>query len=196
MSEFSSRDRHLTDEELDAMVMGVEDADEHTAHMMECVECRAKLVEMRAMVDSFREGVLLWSEKTTAKATTGVLPLRLTTFAQGQDDGSKKYGWGMVPAMGLAAMLVVGVMTPHWIEKHRASEAVAKTAAGASIAPLSQKQDMGHPEQQAAVAPTDDALMQQVQQQLDEDVPSSMAPLTALIQTEDPHKAARQTKEN
>jgi hypothetical protein len=38
--------------------------------------------------------------------------------------------------------------------------------------------------------------MQQVQQQLDEDVPSSMAPLTALIQTEDPHKAARQTKEN
>jgi hypothetical protein len=91
----------------------------------------------------------------------------------------------MVPAMGLAAALVVGMMTPHWVQEHRAVEQ-------ARVQRQMVQQQMA--QQQAAT--TDDALMQQVQQQLDESVPVSMAPLTALIQTEDPHKAARQTKEN
>jgi hypothetical protein len=188
---FSSKDRHLTDEELDAMVMG--DGNAHASHVQECEACRARLEEMRAMVGSFREGVLLWSP-SESKATTGVL-------RSAQDDGKKRYGWRMMPAMALAAALVVGVMTPHWMQERSANETAAKTMPGTGIAPMSQKRDMGHPQTQTVQTPAaqpvnDDALMQQVQQQLDESVPVSMAPLTALIQTEDPHKAARQAKEN
>lgn len=175
--------RHLTDEELDAMVMGVEDADALRAHMLECAQCRAKLVEMRAMVDGFREGVLLW-EPREAKTNSGVSPLRASR--SGRDDGGKKrYSWRMVPAMGLAAVLAVGVIAPHWMQERRAAEQARV-----------QRQMLQQQQVQQAAATTDDVLMQQVQQQLDEDVPTSMAPLTALIQTEDPHKAARQTKEN
>jgi hypothetical protein len=175
---FSSKDRHLTDEELDAMLMGAEDA--YAPHLQGCEACRARLEEMRATVESFREGVLLWSERE-AKTNTGILRLPFTSFRVAQDDKPKKYGWRMVPAMGLAAALAIGVMTPHWMQVRSA--------------PMSQKRDMGHPTP-AAQAVNDDVLMQQVQQQLDESVPASMAPLTALIQTEDPHKAARQAKEN
>jgi anti-sigma factor RsiW len=166
---FSSKDRHLTDEELDAVVMGLGDA--HASHVQECEACRARLEEMRAMVGSFREGVLLWSERE-AKTNTEIL-------RSAQDDSKKSYGWRMVPAMGLAAALVVGVMTPHWMQEHRQEAALRQTVQTPAAQPVS-----------------DDVLMQQVQQQLDESVPSSMTPLTALIQTEDPHKAARQAKEN
>ena len=90
-----------------------------------------------------------------------------------------------VPAFGLAAALVIGVMVPHWM--HERSASLQATAKQQVI-------------QQGAPVPADDALMQQVQQQLDEDVPSSMAPLTALIQTDEPRadarKMMRQKKEN
>jgi len=129
------------------------------------------------MVGCFRDGALLWEPGET-KANTGVL-------RSAQDDNPKKYGWMAVPAFGLAAALVVGVMVPHWM--HERSSSLQATAKQQVI-------------QQGAPVPADDALMQQVQQQLDEDVPSSMAPLTALIQTDEPRadarKMMRQKKEN
>jgi len=172
---FFSRDEHLTDAELDAMVMGVDDADARTAHMLECAMCRTKLTEMRAMVESFREGALLWQPRVMAKTFSE----RLYATQNGR---KSRHVWMTAPAMGLAAaMLVAGVTGPHWIRERHAAEQ----------ARLNRKMVL-----QQAQAATDDALMQQVQQQLDEDVPASMTPLTALIQTEEPHKATRQAKEN
>jgi len=186
--------RHLTDEEMDAVLMG---AESHAAHLQECEDCRAKVVEMRAMMACFRDGALLWSPSTKVEGEI---------LRSAQNDNPKKYSWMALPAMGLAAALVVGVMVPHWM--HERSAGATRTANDASrdlsyeasqtanIAPTSQKRDVGHP----ASAPADDVLMQQVQQQLDEDVPSSMAPLTALIQTEEPRtdlrKPMRQEKVN
>jgi hypothetical protein len=163
--------RHLTDEELDAVLMGAGDA--HAAHMDECEACSARLAEMRATVGSLREGVLLWSASRPVRTGSAVL------YAA-QNANPKRQGWFAVPAMGLAAALVVGMMVPHWTQERR-QEVASRRAQAAQAA--------------AKVVP-DDVLMQQVQQQLDESVPTSMAPLTALIQTEDPHKAARQAKEN
>jgi len=196
--------RHLTDEELDAVVMG---AVSHAEHLQECEACSEKLAEMRAMVACFREAALLW--EPSPRVHGEILPLRQ---AQGQDDNTKKYGWMWMPVMGLAAMLVVGVMAPHWMHGRGAVVHQAATV-GISIEPMSQKRDMGHPavvvanimptSQKRDVGhpvergeqdsqPSDDALMQQVQQQLDEDVPSSMTPLTALIQTDEPRGDAKE----
>jgi len=184
--------RHLTDEEMDGVLMG---AESHALHLQECEVCRAKVVEMRAMMECFRDGLLLWESSSKVKSEI---------LRSAQNDNPEKYSWMALPAMGLAAALVVGLMVPHWM--HERSAGAARTANDASrdlghvasqaanIAPTSQKRDVGHPMQ------SDDALMQQVQQQLDEDVPSSMTPLTALIQTEEPRadslKPMRQEKVN
>jgi len=200
--------RHLTDEELDAVMMG---AESHAVHLEECAVCGGKLAEMRAMVACFREGMLQWempvaSATISAKTNPGFLRLRAARSAQ--DDDGKKYGWMLIPAMGLAAMLVVGVMVPRWMhERHEVAQGTAQqvvnqpaasAVVAANIAPTSQKQNsstssgqvVGRPVMQAERQPvqSDAALMQQVQQQLDEDVPASMTPLTALIQSDDPHR--------
>jgi len=161
--------KHLTDEELDAVMMG---AESRALHLEECAVCREKLAEMRAMVTCFREGTLLW--ESSPRMHGEILPLRQ---AQGQNDNSKKYSWMAVPAFGLAAALAVGVMVPHWMHERSASlqDAANRRAAQAL----------------ATSVPANDVLMQQVQQQLDEDVPASMAPLTALIQTDEPRAGAR-----
>jgi hypothetical protein len=190
---------HLTDDELDGILMGAEASvfeSVRNLHLKDCAECRAKLAEMREMLGVFREGVELW-ELPVAEATMRVALLRST-----HNDRHKKYGW-MIPAMGLAAMLAVGVMAPRWMHERRVAgtETASKHAVSApvvasmdaKILPPPRKQEMAHA---ATQVPANDVLMQQVQQQLDEDVPSSMAPLTALIQTEDPHEAARRSKEN
>jgi len=143
--------------------------------------CRTKLVDMRAMVESFREGAMLWQPRAAAAKTFSE---RLYVAQNGR---KSRRIWMTVPAMGLAAaMLVAGVMGPHWMRERRSMEMQA-----AEQARVNQQMVL-----QQAQAATDDALMQQVQQQLDEDVPASMTPLTALIQTEEPHKATRQAKEN
>jgi len=194
--------RHLSDEELDAVVMG---AESHAAHLQECEVCREKLAEMRAMVGCFRESVLLWEPSPRIK---GEIP------RSAQNDNAKRYGWVFVPVMGLAAMLVVGVMVLHSMHErgavmHQTASAgtgmapmpqsrdlghPAEAVVASNIAPTSQKRDVGHPEAQIEQhsQPSDDALMEQVQQQLDEDVPSSMTPLTALIQTDEPRVDAKE----
>jgi hypothetical protein len=185
---------HLTDRELDALLMGAEETvfeSVRKLHLRDCGTCRARLAEMRAMTESFRDGVMLWQMPAeVSRRESGILPLR---HAQSQNARAKFNGWRMMPAMGLVALMVVGAMTPHWLHERQVQSTVVESAQGVGIAPTSQKRDVGHP---VSAAPSDDVLMQQVQQQLEESVPESMAPLTALIQTENPHKTARQEKEN
>ena len=58
--------RHLTDDELDELLMGLGSKEAH-AHLASCAACRTQVQEFQSIVTAFNEASLEWSE---AKSNT------------------------------------------------------------------------------------------------------------------------------
>jgi hypothetical protein len=97
---------HLTDEQIDELLMGSLELGEATGmreHAVGCVACAAKLAELEAPIAGFKAVTLAWSERRSA-----TLPVRPVSRRAGA--GAR---WGMGLAWGsLAAAALLAAVIP------------------------------------------------------------------------------------
>jgi anti-sigma factor RsiW len=94
---------HLTDEQIDELLMGSLEAGEATRmreHAAGCEACAAQLVELEAPLESFKAVTLAWSERRSATLPVHPAPRRVAArWAMG-------LAWGSLAAAALLAAVI------------------------------------------------------------------------------------------
>jgi hypothetical protein len=155
-NEFDRSDKHLTANEISRwLVEGPESS--ASRHLQSCGACRATLAEAQEPLTVFRTALVGWSE-----AQSGAQSLSARNLEKPKE---KHWGirlWLPVSSLALAALLLAGYSKlPGTLRGHSPDQTAATLA---------------HPTPES-----DAALLDQVDVEVSEAVPDSMAPLTDLV---------------
>jgi hypothetical protein len=144
-------DAHLTDAEFDALLMDSAAAQSPAAaHLLCCTECAAELASLRGSIAMFREASSAYAEKELCSHPQAAVPGR-RPFSPALEPG-----W----CVAAAAVALAALLPAQWMRQHRPLPApTAFTAAGVSS------------------APSDEALLDEVDREMSASVPASMQPL-------------------
>ena len=144
---------------------------EMVQHLVQCAACRQGVEQLQQGVQLFRTSAMEWSAECSETHPYGVPAAREAANARGLPASS-------MPALkwALAALVLLLVLLPlmRFLPKHN----VANVTLPVSTAPLS-----------------DDALLQEVDQQVSESVPDSMESLTHLVTTKSSADAVNADRE-
>lgn len=153
------RQTHLSAWEQEEYVIG-QRMPEVTGHLAECAECQASVAGMQQRIALFREAALGWSAEHLEKSQ-----LRVPRPHAGQKR------WPMLPAWQWAlAVLFLLLLLPLY-------------RSGRHVGGLMTHSNVALKADHEAAPISDDALLQQVDEETSEAVPSSMEPLTHLVTT-------------
>jgi hypothetical protein len=138
---------------------------EATQHLAQCAACQAGVDQLRQGVTLFRTSALEWSamQQTSRVDSSRAAFSKPTLVSSGQASGHPS--WQLTPALkwALAALLLLLALLPLSRSLLQKPLSTARTAPAAAL--------------------TDDALLQQVDEQVSEAVPDSMESLTHLVTT-------------
>ncbi len=137
-----------------------EHAPEVLRHLVECDACRAEVGRLEHGVAIFRRAGVEWSAQCLATRPQQLQSVSLRKFS------ITTMWWGFAAAIPVVALLLV-LLPLHLF--HPAGQPVARPAVQISAAQIS-----------------DDALLEQVDEQVSVTVPSSMESLTHLVSTGNP----------
>ena len=147
-------DRHLSQAEQEAYILG-EKTPEQARHMAVCAACRAGVARLEYSIARFRESSLQWAEDC--------MESRLRRAPQPESVRAAKV-WAPKLGLAFAAMFALVAFLFHPMFHVATAPIPAPPAASAPTAVLN-----------------DDALLEQVDQQLAAGVPDSMHSLTHLV---------------
>lgn len=194
--------RHLSDAEKNEMLV-TGGAGRCHEHLQACDSCRAELAALQGLIDCFGESVRLHGAAVQEQLQQ---ERRMGRRAAPHAVDSPWAAWrgriGTVRAAKLfipslaAALLLAFLGISHSALKPARSGRATVTGAHDPAQAATGGSGVNLPVQRAAMPPdSDDLLMKQVAEQLDQNVPASMLPLTAMVSNEDP-SAPRAGKEN
>lgn len=133
-------------------------------HLVECAACRAEVAQLESGIGIFRSAAVEWSSQCLATRPRQLQSIPLRRFSM------SAMRWGLAATVPLV-LLLLALLPLHLF--HLSTPQATRPAVQISAAQIS-----------------DDALLEQVDEQVSVTVPSSMESLTHLVSTDNANAAA------